>query len=242
VIGVRSHDDALRELRAAPAVDLVLTDIHLAAAPDDKSGIALARYVKSTYLDLPVAGYSAYFADEDLGNDRAIFDAIWAKGHFTYKTIDEMVAFCRARALEHRRARQDTATEVHALLRRRHETAHPAVELMRDLRPGAGSAAPVEEALARAGYRLKLIEADVNNLAQPVIVWMLDCDEMVEAEVYGQPALYAEGRTDEEAIRMMVDLMHLYGAEIGAGAPQAVGPALSLTKFLEFVLRDEKGG
>src|SRR4051812_21653886 len=62
-IGVQSHDDALRELRAAPAVDLVLTDIHLAAAPDDKSGVALARYIKNSYVDLPVAGYSAVFGD-----------------------------------------------------------------------------------------------------------------------------------------------------------------------------------
>jgi hypothetical protein len=202
--------------------------------------VALARYVKRTYSDLPVAGYSAYFADEDLGNDKDVFDAIWPKGTLTYRAVAEMVAFCRKRALEHRRVRHQTASDVHSLLRRRHEDAHPVFELMRELRPGAGSAAPVEEALNRAGYRLNLIEADVNQLTQPVIVWLLDHGDRVEAEVYGQSALYADGEDDGEAIANVVDLMRLYGAEIGPDAPESVGPALSLTEFLRAVLAKDR--
>src|SRR5437016_2643769 len=66
VIDVASSDEALRELRAAPAVDLVLTDINLSGdtSTDDKSGFGLARYIKRTYEGLPVAGYSAYFWDD----------------------------------------------------------------------------------------------------------------------------------------------------------------------------------
>jgi CheY-like chemotaxis protein len=238
-IGVRSHDDAVRELRAAPAVDLVLTDIHLAPPAEDKSGVALARYIKQTYRDMPVAGYSAVFVDEDLGSDKDVFDVIWTKGDVDFKHFEKIIEYCRERALDHRQRRREEAFEAHDLLRRRHETTHPDVELMRELRPGAGAAAPVEEALSEAGYRLKLVEADVNGLAKPIIVWLLEVDDGVEAEVYGQPALYADGANDEEAIASLVDLMRLYAAELGPDAPEAIGPALSLTDFLRRVVADE---
>ena len=238
-IGVSSHDDAVRELRAVPGVDLVVTDIHLVAhEPGDQSGVALARYVKQVYADMPVAGYSAVFGDEELIDAHGFFDAIWPKP-LDYKRIEEMVRVCRERAVAHRQRRREAAFEAHTLLRRRHELAHPEVELMRELRPGTGSAAPVEQALSEAGYRLQLVEAAVNGLGKPIIVWLLDYEGGVEAEVYGQPALYADGKDDGEAIHNLVDLMRLYAEEIGPRAPEAVGPALSLSNFLEQVMANE---
>jgi CheY-like chemotaxis protein len=235
-ISVASSDDAVRELRAAPAVDLVLTDVNLSGKPDDQSGIALARFVKATYKDLPVAVYSAQFADDQIVQLDVPFDRILGKGQMDYKRVAEMIQWCRDRALEYRRQRQLTAFEVHSLLRQQHEAQHPPVELLRELRPGAGVAAAVEQALSEAGYRLKLVEAD--GLVKPVIIWLLVVGDAVEAEVYGQPALYAEGRDDDEAIANLIDLMRLYGAEVHRDAPESIGPALSLTEFLRSVLAD----
>lgn len=240
-IGVQSHDAALRELRAAPAVDLVLTDIHLAAPVNDKSGVALARYIRDTYVDLPVAGYSAYFEEHQLEADKEVFDElfdiVWKKGGTQLDELDEIINYCRTRAMEHRKSRRDTAFEVHSLLRRRHEEDFPEVELMRELHP-PDQAAPVEAALRAAGYRLKLVETNESRLAKPIIVWLLEVDDHVEAEVYGQPALYAHGDTDEEAIAALVDLMRLYADE-QSSANQSVGPALTLTAFLARVTADE---
>lgn len=240
-IGVQSHDDAIRELRASPGVDLVLTDIHLAKQRDDKSGVALARYIKDVYKGLPVAGYSAVFFDKDLSvGDEEPFDHIWPKAQLDVAGIDQMVSICRAEALAHRQRRAETAFEIQAVLRRRHEAVHPEVELLRELRLGGGESEPVESVLSDAGYRLRLVEANVGGLAEPTILWLLPVGDGVEAEVYGQPALYAQGASDEEAVADVIELMHLYGAEIGPDAPEAVGPARSLTEFLRRVLADER--
>ena len=237
-IGVRSSDDAIRELRASPGVDLLLTDIRLGRKKEDKSGVALARYVKETYVDMPVAGYSAWFGDNDLSEaDTAPFDVMWPKGFSTGAQIEQIVAACRERALEHRLQRASNAFEAQAVLRRRHESKYPEVALLRELRLGGGEAAPVELTLAEAGYRLKLVEPKGPVLAQPTIVWLCDVEGGIEAEVYGQPALYARARTDDEAIAEVIELMHLYGEELTADAPEAVGPALSLTEFLHRVLQ-----
>lgn len=246
-IAVSSHDDAVRELRAGPAVDLVLTDIRLVPEAEsgdegkelDRSGLALARYVKETYVDLPVAGVSAYFDDEDLAEDEAFYNyfvQIWTKGQQDYRQLDEMIGDCRRMALKHRQSRRTNAFEVHAALRRRHEVRHPEVELMRELHPPA-EAAPVEAVLRDAGYRLKLVEDRSLKLAQPIIVWLLDVDGRVDAEVYGQPALYARGATDEEAIVALIHLMDLYRAELASDSPdERVEPSPSLATFLRRTL------
>lgn len=242
VIGVGSHDEAMRELRAGPAVDLVLTDIRLTRQlKKDKSGIALARYIKETYVDLPVAGYSAVFSDVELEKERVdeLFDIVWPKGYTKLRELDEIIEYCKRRALEHRKTRRDTAFELHAVLRRGHEETYPEVELMRELHPTDRSA-PIEAALRAAGYRLKLVEAkNDKQLSKPIIVWLLDVEGHVEAEVYGQPALYGHGPTDEQAIAAVVDLMRLYAQQCDAPA-EAVGPALSLTNFLAEVIAAEE--
>lgn len=242
-IGVRSSDDAIRELRASPGVDLVLTDIRLGRRGEDKSGVALARFVKDTYVDLPVAGYSAWFEDDQLSSsERAPFDAMWPKRFNNGGEIQAIVEACRERAGAHRAMRSGNAFEAQAILRRRHEQLHPEVEMLRELRLDGGEAAPVETALEDAGYRLKLVEPRNRALAQPTIVWVCAVDGEFEVEVYGQPALYARSTTDADAIADVIELMRLYGAEITASSVDAVGPALSLTEFLRRVLEPTDAG
>jgi CheY-like chemotaxis protein len=236
-IGVGSSDEAIREMRASPGVDFVLTDIRLGPATDDKSGVSLAKYVKQTDPDVEVGGYSAYFGPEELKNDVDTFDYVWPKG--LEGVIDEIVEVCRASATEHRKQRAQTAFDVHVFLRRGYEEAHPEVEVLRELRLGGGFQAPVEAALNAAGYRLKLIDATRAGLTQPIIVWLSPADGGVEAEIYGQPALYAFADTDEGAIAEVVQLLHLYAADSGPGSTPTAGPARSLTDFLRKKLAAE---
>lgn len=226
-IGVRSHDAAVREIRRAPAVDLVLTDIDLAGTPGDKSGVALARWVKQTYTDIPVAGYSAAFTDDEMGEDRQTFDYMWPKGR---NVIDEIVRVCRQRALEHRALRASNAFDTHSLLRREHETVHGEHDLIRDLQLVGGERAPNDAVLIEAGYTLKLVETP--QLEHPTIVWLQKVEGGVDAEVYGQPALYAHGATEGEAVAEVVELMRLYWKDVTGSDTEASGPALSLTNFL----------
>lgn len=106
VRGVQTLGDAMRELRGSPGIDLVLTDIKLAEPAGDKSGVELARHVRDAYPGLPVAGYSAVFADEELAADKDLFEAFWEKGRLNYRAIAAMVQFCHDLAVRHRHVRR----------------------------------------------------------------------------------------------------------------------------------------
>jgi hypothetical protein len=62
-------------------------------------------YSKDTHPDLPVAGYSVHFEEPDLTGDQRYFDMMWIKGQQDYKAFDDVIAYCRERALVHRKAR-----------------------------------------------------------------------------------------------------------------------------------------
>ena len=97
-------DDALAKRAMDGAdVDLVLTDIKLKPVRNDKSGVALARFVKQTYTGVPVLGYSAVFADKDLAaGEKAVFDEVYPKD-LSYRELDELLKRCRMLARKHRR-------------------------------------------------------------------------------------------------------------------------------------------
>src|SRR6266542_1408359 len=66
--GVQTAEAAKREVRAAPMIDIVVTDINL--DPDsafDTSGVDLAQYLRTEAPGLPIVGYSAVFAEGQLG-------------------------------------------------------------------------------------------------------------------------------------------------------------------------------
>lgn len=235
-IPVRNADEALRELRASPGPDLLLTDIHLNTPPEDRSGLELARAVKRLRSDLPLAGYSAYFAEDEVAEAKHIFDRYWARGMQTIPEIEASIEVCRELALEHRRRRSERAADQLELLRRKYETDEPEVELLRELIPAERDSARIEEALRQAGYRLALVDANTDGLRQPIIVWLLEVDDHVEAEAYTQPSLYADGATTDEAIASLVELMQLYAAELAEDDGPAGDGVLGLKVFLDRVI------
>ncbi|MGH2879546.1 MAG: LuxR C-terminal-related transcriptional regulator [Solirubrobacteraceae bacterium] len=110
-IGLLSEEEA-REAVLGRIFDLVLTDIRLKVPSDDRSGVELARYVKIVYPDIPVIGYSAALADEDLAvSEKDVFDEVWPK-NLDYLQIEEMMQRCRSLASAHQEARRNALWEL----------------------------------------------------------------------------------------------------------------------------------
>jgi CheY-like chemotaxis protein len=106
-IAVQSHFDATRELTSSASIDLVMTDIHLGTLDGDQSGVDLARYIRRVHPGLPVIGYSAYFSDHELADERSAFDAVWSKADLT--AVDQMIEDAVRRAIKYRSERKATS-------------------------------------------------------------------------------------------------------------------------------------
>jgi CheY-like chemotaxis protein len=236
-IPVRSRDEALRELRTSPGVDMVLTDIRLVDRDGDRSGVELARSIKDLDRDLPVIGYSAHFSDDDdLGSDKALFAGTHIKGRMTYRDILQTIEDCRRRAMDYRLMRTRRALAALEVLRRRHECSVSEGDMIVALAPGGAGTRPIAPALEQAGYILRLIDIGVSGFERPIVVWLLATGSVVEAEVYGHPALYADGDDEQSATEHLIELMRLYAAELRVSPGRLAGPARDLGRFLEHVL------
>jgi CheY-like chemotaxis protein len=226
-IGASSRDDALRELGATPLVDLLVTDIHMADDdhPDDKSGIDLARIVRERWIDLPIAGYSAKFAEDDLSpEERGAFDLSFPKGRQSLSELMTQVEACVALANQHRLRR--AAERERELERLRNDVAAsvPPAQVLRHFDADGSANLAVEDSLARAGYRLQLVPArPEQHVREPFAVWLVPGTVGWEAEVYGYPDLYGFGRTVGDAVDHLVELMSLLAHELrGASAAPAI--------------------
>jgi CheY-like chemotaxis protein len=238
-LGATSRDDALRELHATPLVDLLVTDIHMGDErhPDDKSGIALARAVRARWRDLPIAGYSAYFAEGDLSaEERDVFDVSFPRGSQRGRELRLQVESCVELAQRHRLRRAEQLDDELQRLRAKHAVDVPPSEVVRRFEPAgdsAGSSITIEAPLLRAGYRLEMVSAaSEHDVHESFAVWLVPNDGAWECEVYGHPEIYAFGPTEGEAIGHLVELMALYWRELGSQADLA-DSVRRLAGFLE---------
>jgi DNA-binding NarL/FixJ family response regulator len=105
-IGFLTDEEAREAMLSAP-VDLLLTDIRLKPSKGDRSGVELARYVKRTFPDMPVLGYSAVFADKDLAPlEKDTFDEVWPK-NLDFMQIEELMQRCQSLARQHQVRRRE---------------------------------------------------------------------------------------------------------------------------------------
>lgn len=98
-----TSDEAIAYLNSEESLDLIVTDIKLAAAANDRSGMDLAQLVKDIRPDTPVAAYSGYFTAEDLAPDAyASFDRVDFKGALRAADLDRwalgLISLARSRA------------------------------------------------------------------------------------------------------------------------------------------------
>lgn len=210
-LGFTHSDDALRSLFAVPGVDLILTDIDLNGTGQDKSGIALARFVHEQKLNIPVMGYSAYISDELLTNDeRQYFTGTLLRKGMQYKEINAMFEEVRDRAIAHRRSRTDVVETMLRSLREKYTIEIRDMELVRELVLNTDGAKGLDETLCAACYSLSILHPTTSPmLSRPILIWLRRTGGLFEAEVYGYPNLYSSGTSEAEAISILVELMQL---------------------------------
>lgn len=197
-------DEALRELRASPGVNMVLTDINL-EEDQSRSGVALARRIQELRNDVPVAGYSAQ-RDDLPDTDKEVFKKFYPKGEGGRDAITQTAEDCKKLATEHRNNRLAYAQDRLPLLEDDVEEGVLFKTLRRVGLERVGQGA--EAALNEAGFSIRLIEAkNFESIVAPFIVWLRTGSDQVEAEVYGQPELFSVGTDEEQAVLSLVNLM-----------------------------------
>jgi len=229
-VAVESADAAARELTASPGIDLVLTDIHLVPKKrGDKSGVALARFVKADHPRIPIVGYSAYFSPGDLSEEElSLFDYQYVKGQSSIDEIEVSLDACVRLASQARKQRLSEGKS--RLTGQAAISPEFVLEVLRSANPGQED--DVEKSLHEAGFQLKLVKFLSTATGDPLIVWVRDKDRYVDVEVYGQSDLYVTAETETEALEHLIDLMHLYWRELSEAEDPLGGPAQRLYDFL----------
>jgi CheY-like chemotaxis protein len=101
---VSNLGDALDALEGSPGFDLIVVDINLGGGPDDRSGIELARVVRSKYGDVPIVAYSATFSERELTDEeRGQFERTFARGTAGVEDLAEITDWMVELARDRRR-------------------------------------------------------------------------------------------------------------------------------------------
>lgn len=237
VVVAGSREAALTELNASPEMDAVITDIRLDKNnPTDTSGLDLAREISVRYADLPMVAYSAVVREGVLTpEDESLFIRGVAKGSKLKGELEEVIEAIRDAAVGHREQRRQRADMQRAeLLGRSSVQLSHATESVRRLLPHSRDTTDIEATLRTAGYHLELVTCSAFRVtANPLLVWLKDVEDGVEAEVYGESILYSHGSDADEAIERLVELMCLYAEDFNASTQAEAGPAVRLRLFLE---------
>ncbi len=206
VIPVRDPEDAIRQLRASPGVDLVYTDVKLTPKQGDTSGIFLGDFVKAERPEVPVAIYSINFREDEL-NSRlhevamSQFDLVLPRGGSPDAEFPEQIAECVALATNYRDARFNASISQLADT----PDSSPEFSVVREFTIGCGAPSRAEVALRESGYSLRILSLYINDdKHRSVVTWLLEFDGRFAAEVYEAPHLHAMGDTAEEALTRLV--------------------------------------
>lgn len=206
VIPVRDPEDAIRQLRASPGVDLVYTDVKLTPKQGDTSGIFLGDFVKAERPEVPVAIYSIHFREDELNSRlhdvaKSQFDLVLPRGGSPDAEFPEQIAQCVELATSYRDARFDASVSQLAEA----ADASPKFSVIREFTIGCGAPSRAEVALRESGYSLRILSMDINDdKHRSVVTWLLEFEGRFAAEVYEAPHLHATGDTAEEALSRLV--------------------------------------
>jgi CheY-like chemotaxis protein len=222
-LAVGDEEQAIREFIASPGVDVVITDIRLhAKMPMDKSGVKLARELKAINPDLPIVGYSAAFAENELTDqERALFTEFFARGNATPREIVKSVLSWKQLAMETGERRRAEARSRLQGYREKYGQSSPEFSIMRFLVPNRlihteGDVSSVEDVLRKAGFELRLINRGTSRptikdgvayLQLPLLLWLRQDGDVTISEAYGFSELYSYGDSEEDAIRNILLLM-----------------------------------
>jgi len=252
-IGATNERIALQELRATPAIDLIVTDINLdPTEPSTKAGIDLAWSIRAIDSSMPIIGYSAAFAEGDIEpDDKSVFDDYLSRGALRHQEIEKHIELWRQRAYDHRQQRTSWAARELTRLRTKYGGQYPDYSTLRVLQPSdvkhEGEKSSADLSLHQAGYRLRIVEPGTSRpslrdesslVISPLIMWLRDEDTVTVTEIYGYPELYAFGDNDTEAIQEVLLLMDGFHKELVLDSPpdNSMSPqTLRLRDFLKHV-------
>lgn len=231
-----SESAALSQIEATPEMDAVLTDINLTQEPHDISGVKLARTIKARFGDIPLFAYSATVEERLLREEsQGLFMRSIPKGIKFDDELRELAETIRDTSLRRRHKRRvESDHQLAELVVRYPLETIDAAETVRRLLPHARDAADIEASLKAAGYHLELIHSSVfQPTANPVLIWVKELDDEIEAEVYGQPTLYAHGESGDDVVAKLIELMRLFAEDFRNDDGDYAGPALRLREFIE---------
>ena len=109
-IGASSEQEAIRQFRSTPTIDIVVTDINLENKdPTNRAGVAVAAAIRNQRRELPVMGLSGCI--ENLtGSEKEAFTEWLPKGKMRVRALEDRIGHWRQSAIEYRRNRaKDTA-------------------------------------------------------------------------------------------------------------------------------------
>lgn len=222
-IAVVDEHSAVKEFIASPGIDFVITDIalHPKTRPD-KTGVKLAKQLREIRSDLPIVGYSAAIAKEELTDkDRALFTSFYSRGDSNPDEIMKHVDAWKKLANLSRKARFAKARARLEQYRNKYGQPSPEYSIMRFLVPNrlvqsTGDISSVEDVLRNAGFELRVInrgtvrrtvEDGVAPLQSSLLIWLRRNADVTISEVYGYPEFYSYGENEEESIANLLLLM-----------------------------------
>lgn len=249
-IAVSTSDEAMREVWSSPLLAGVLTDINLTRGTDDKSGIALARYLREHRPTLPVAGYSGVFAEGRLSDaDLALFNLYCGAGAASTAEIRAAIVSFAALAEAYEKERKACVEQRLDELLLTNQVDHAAFAAFRSLICDRNL--EVEQLLSEVPmYPYFLQPGEIPELFTPshsprlrlrvaILVWMREGPDFVEAEVHGVPELYAYGKSREEALAAVLELAISDYRDL-LGRSNLGGPLHRLAEFLAGIFDDSE--
>ncbi len=239
VIAFTHSDDAIKSIFSSPSLDLILTDIDLDGSGSDKSGIAFARFVRNLELDVPLCGYSSYFADGELSSDEKSFFDCWYDKAQSAHQINKMLDELKERAVLHRKEKNEETEKLISVLRDKYSIQKEEYEQIRELILRSDSPSELEQILCEANYTLRILHpVKINSLSKPILIWIKKHEESVEAEVYGHSSLYSFGETEEIAVEKLLELMQLFAKDIiHDETDNYQGVGLKIKEFLSYAFK-----
>jgi len=231
-IGAKTYWDALREFRATPSIDIVITDVGLDPHDlDDRSGVKLARIISKQRAELPVVGYSGHFTDKDLGEEeQSVFKDFVPKGGLNAKNLFEKFTELRDTALAYRRKRTARAKEDIRIFQESYNYEPPELTILPHEKVLSGNSAPDRDGflhVVEAGAAVPNEEGTAVTTRVTVPIWIIPEGTCFIAELLGFPSIYAEGDTEDDAMRVVLSLMYGYDQDFRTDPDKPIGPVLS---------------
>lgn len=259
-IGASSAQEAMRQFRSTPMIDIVVTDINLENEdPANRSGLTLATEIRNRRPMLPVMGLSGCIGDGDLeAKEENVFTECLPKGTFRVQTLEERIGRWRESAIEYRRDRATAARQELDEMRRlgglpapRLETKSGFLPGTHPLEPGTEPATP-DEMLRNEGWRLHLVEAgfswrDSDDAEDTVVrtvsvvpFWIRQQGSTTMALLHGFPHICGHATLEDEAVKATLSLMYGHHGKFAAMRGKRLAPdEKALRAYLRRIFQKE---